>query len=190
MMAVRPGINKTIVLQAALELANELGLEQVTLALLSKKLNIRTPSLYNHIEGMTGLRKDLAKWGLQKLIERLTDAAFGKSGEDAIHAISVAYLSFVRQYPGMYEATIAAPEKNDTELQALAEDVLNLLFRVLDAFKLERDDALHAVRGLRSIAHGFATLEMKKGFGLALDRDESFRRLVNHFIAGLKNTHA
>jgi AcrR family transcriptional regulator len=189
-MAARPGINKTVVLQAALELADELGLEQVSLALLSKKLNIKTPSLYNHIEGMSGLRKELAKWGIQKLIERLTDAAFGKSGEDAIYAIGLAYLSFVRQYPGLYEATIAAPEQDDTELQSLAEDVLNLLFRVLEAFKLERDDALHAVRGLRSITHGFATLELKKGFGLALDRDESFRRLLHHFIAGLKNTHA
>jgi AcrR family transcriptional regulator len=189
MMAARPGINKTVVLQAALELADELGLEQVSLSLLSKKLNIKTPSLYNHIEGMSGLRKDLARLGIQKLIERLTDAAFGKSGEDAIHAFGQAYLSYARQYPGLYEATISAPEQNDTELQSLSEDVLNLLFRVLEAFTLDREDALHAVRGLRSIVHGFTTLELKQGFGLALDRDESFRRLLNHFIIGLKNTH-
>jgi AcrR family transcriptional regulator len=188
-MVARPGINKRVVLQAALELADEMGLEQISLALLSKKLNIKTPSLYNHIEGMPGLRKELAKWGLQQLIERLTDAAFGKSGEEAIHAFGLAYLSFARQHPGLYEATIIAPEQNDTELISLSEDVLNLLIRVLEAFKLERDDALHAVRGLRSIVHGFATLELKKGFGLALDRDESFRRLLNHFITGLKNTH-
>jgi hypothetical protein len=56
---------------------------------------------------------------------------------------------------------------------------------VLDSFGLSGDDALHAVRGLRSIVHGFATLEVMGGFGLPLDCDESFRRLVSMFIRGL-----
>jgi hypothetical protein len=56
----------------------------------------------------------------------------------------------------------------------------------LEVFQLDRDDALHTIRGFRSIVHGFATLELKNGFGLALDRDESLRRLLNTFLAGLR----
>jgi hypothetical protein len=44
---------------------------------------------------------------------------------------------------------------------------------------------LHAVRGLRSLVHGFATLEVAGGFGMPLDIDESFRRLVELLISGL-----
>ena len=35
-------------------------------------------------------------------------------------------------------------------------------------------EAIHAARGLRSVAHGFATLEEAGGFGISLDPDESF----------------
>lgn len=47
---------------------------------------------------------------------------------------------------------------------------------------------IHAVRGLRSIVHGFATLEAGGGFGMPLDRDESFLRLLRAYLAGLR-TH-
>ena len=48
------------------------------------------------------------------------------------------------------------------------------------------DDALHAVRALRATVHGFATLEIAGGFGLPLDCDESFRRLVQVLILGMQ----
>jgi AcrR family transcriptional regulator len=185
------GITKAIVLQAAVELADSIGgLDQITLALLAQKLHIKTPSLYNHVDGMPGLRKELAHWGLRKLKEQLADAAIGKSGEDALLAMGLAYVAFVRQHPGLYEAVIGAPDREDATMQSLAEDTIQLLLRVLEVFQFDRDDALHTIRGFRSIVHGFATLELKNSFGLALDRDESLRRLLNTFLAGLKNTHA
>ena len=49
------------------------------------------------------------------------------------------------------------------------------------------DAAIHAVRGLRSIVHGFATLELAGGFVMPLDCDESFCRLMQAFLAGLRN---
>jgi len=57
---------------------------------------------------------------------------------------------------------------------------------VLDAYGLQGEDALHAARSLRSLVHGFATLEIAGGFGLPLDCDESFRRLVEMFLNGLR----
>jgi hypothetical protein len=56
---------------------------------------------------------------------------------------------------------------------------------VLAGYGLQGNDALHATRGLRSLLHGFVALEAAGGFGLPLDRDESFARLVQVFIAGL-----
>jgi hypothetical protein len=57
---------------------------------------------------------------------------------------------------------------------------------VMASFGLEGDDAVHAVRGLRSLVHGFASLDISGGFGLPLELDESFSRLVDLFIAGLE----
>ena len=53
---------------------------------------------------------------------------------------------------------------------------------------LEGEEALHAVRGLRSLLHGFVSLEAVEGFRLPLDHDESFRRLLQVFIAGLRSS--
>ena len=43
--------------------------------------------------------------------------------------------------------------------------VLGVVLDVLASYGLRGDDALHAVRGLRSVIHGFATLETREGLG-------------------------
>ncbi|MBW7453152.1 TetR/AcrR family transcriptional regulator [Paenibacillus sepulcri] len=185
-MAARPGINKMVVLQAAIELADEMSLEQITLALIAQKLKIKTPSLYNHVEGMPGLRRDLAHWSLGQMKEYLADAAIGVSGEDALMAMGLAYLAFARKHPGLYEASFWGPERNDAHAVQLGEEIIHLILRVMEVYELSEDEALHAVRGLRSIFHGFVSLEINKGFGLALDRDQSFRYILRTFLSGLK----
>lgn len=57
---------------------------------------------------------------------------------------------------------------------------------VVGSYGLHGEDGLHAVRGLRSVVHGFASLEVAGGFGLPLDCDESFRRLVEMLTLGLQ----
>jgi hypothetical protein len=51
---------------------------------------------------------------------------------------------------------------------------------------LEGDDAIDAIRALRSALHGFVLLETGGGFGLPVDVDRSFERLV----AGLASAFA
>jgi hypothetical protein len=57
---------------------------------------------------------------------------------------------------------------------------------VLASYGLRGDDALHAVRRLRSVVHGFATLESAGGFGIPLEVDESFERLPRIFVDGVR----
>ena len=74
------------------------------------------------------------------------------------------------------------------ELQAAEDRVVHVGLAVVASFGLSGEDGLHAVRALRSVVHGFATLEVAGGFGLPLDCDESFRRLIAMLIAGLQQT--
>ncbi len=76
----------------------------------------------------------------------------------------------------------------DVELQAAEDRVVEIGLAVVASFGLSGEDGLHAVRVLRSVVHGFATLEVAGGFGLPLDCDESFRRLIAMLIAGLQET--
>jgi len=56
---------------------------------------------------------------------------------------------------------------------------------VLKPYHLPEDEALHAVRSLRSILHGFASLEQKGGFGMPLSTDETLDFLIRTFVLGL-----
>ncbi|MCZ8522294.1 MULTISPECIES: TetR/AcrR family transcriptional regulator [Paenibacillus] len=182
----RMGLDRDSVLQAAADLADRHGCEAVTLAALAAELKVKTPSLYNHIPGLPGLRQALAVYGIVQLRERVAGAAAGKSGRRAVHAVGLAYVDFVRRHPGLYESIMRAPDVMDAEVEAASESLLGLLLQVLDAYGLEREDALHTVRGLRSLLHGFASLELRGGFGMALDPDESLNRLLSTYLTGLE----
>jgi len=187
-MSPRPkvGLELTEILEAAAELADQFGTQEVTLANLAKKLGIRPPSLYNHFDGLGGLRKKLAIYGIEQLYEVLAQAAIGVAGDEAVMTISKAYINFARKHPGVYEAALMAPDMDDDDIQLAGSKVVALTVRVLQAYKLEGDTALHAVRGLRSILHGFSSLERSGGFKMALDLDVSLEIIIKAFINGIR----
>ncbi len=184
-MSTIAGLDLMTILHAATEIADSEGLEEVTLAALAKKLGVRSPSLYNHIDGLPGLRMKLTLYGLEQLNEVLTQAAIGRSGNDAIRAIAIAYISFARAHPGLYTATLSAPAPEEEELQIAAEKIVRLTTRVMQHYGLEKEKALHAVRVFRSMLHGFASLEQSNGFGLPLDIDTTLHVLIETLLTGI-----
>jgi len=179
-------LDRSAVARAAAALADAAGdVERVTLAQVAERLGIRVPSLYNHVAGLAGLRREVAMLGLRELTARIQSAAVGRASDDAIIAIAHAVRAFAQAHPGQYAATIRAAGPDDQELHTAAAALVSILLRVLAAYQLGHADALHAIRGLRSVVHGFAALEAAGGFGLPLDLDESFERLVRGFVAGL-----
>lgn len=184
-MSRRMKIDLSIILQKATELVDEQGLDQLSIGLLAGKLEIRPPSLYNHLEGLNELKQMLAIQGVKKLYEYMLQAAVGRSGDEAIRTISQAYIQYVREHPGLYDASTRFPDSNDQELQQAQEAVVQLVLQVLDAYNLQEEIAIHMVRGLRSILHGFTSIEQMGGFGMPLDINKSFSILISTFIEGI-----
>ncbi|EON72408.1 TetR/AcrR family transcriptional regulator [Lysinibacillus sphaericus] len=184
-MARRIKLDLSIILQQATVLVDEYGVDQLSIGLLAEKLTVRPPSLYNHLDSLDGLKQKLAIQGLKKLNETMLQSAVGRSGDDAIRAISQAYIQFVRMHPGLYDASTRFPDADDLELQQAQEAVVQLVVQVLDAYKLQEEMAIHMVRGLRSILHGFTSIEQMGGFGMPLDINKSFSILINTFIEGI-----
>lgn len=183
-MASRPGLSRSIIVQAAGELADRIGLDKLTLSEVAKHLGVRTPSLYNHIDGMDGLRRELSLLGLQELDRRLQRAALGKAGDQAISAMLQAYRAFAKERPGVY-ATTLAPAKDDELLRSASDAIIDTVLTVLEPYQLHPDVAIHIVRGFRAIGHGFATLEVANGFGMPFEVEESYERLIATFLLGL-----
>lgn len=188
-MSPRTGLTKTAVIQAAAELLNTEGSEALSLNRLAEKLGIRTPSLYNHVDGLPGLKRELAVMNAGLLADRLSEAAIGKSGADLFVDAAQAFRNYVKEYPGLYLSTLrssGAQAFQDESLMREEERALKIGLAVMASLGLQGEDAIHALRAFRSMVHGFATLEVAGGFGMPQDCDESFRRLVETLVAGLQ----
>jgi AcrR family transcriptional regulator len=172
--------------RAAAELCDAHGIESLTLAQVAERLNVRVPSLYNHVEGLPGLRRELALAGMRAATDALRRAVAGRQGDAAIVALADTYRAFATAHGGLYNAAQRAPDPADVELQAASAELVELVARVLEPYELDEATIVHTIRGLRAIVHGFVTLEAQGGFGLPVDRDESFRRLIRLFISGLR----
>lgn len=185
-MGRRPGLNEAIVVEAAVELINQEGLEKLSIASLAGKLNVRPPSLYNHIDGLDGLQRALALRGLRELTAELQSAALGRAGYEALDAVARAYRAFAGRQPGLYALTLRSTEDEDPALQAAGRAAVEVALAVFRGYGLADENALHATRCLRSALHGFVSLEAAGGFGLPLDLDQSFEHLLKALDCGFR----
>ena len=86
-------------------------------------------------------------------------------------------------------AAVPANEAPDALVKRISQEVIEIVLRALAAYQLQGDDAIHMVRVLRSVLHGFATLESGGGFGMPLAVDETFRRLMETLLLGLHHAN-
>lgn len=190
-MSPRTGLRISVILQAAEEIANAKGFGEVTLTSLAQKLGIRPPSLYNHIEGLNGLRKVMALDSLAQLENAMIAAITGNSGDVALTKMAKAYVEFARERPGLYEAMLYAPGAEDEELRHAGDGVNRLVTSVIqEAYDLDDEQAMHASRGFRSLLHGFASLEQQGSFGVPFEVNDSIQYNIKAFMAGLNAMYA
>jgi AcrR family transcriptional regulator len=186
-MAGSVGIDRGQIVEVAARLADAGGLDQLTLAQVAKQLGVKLPSLYHHIDGVPALWRELALLGLAQLREQMQRAALGKAEDAAILAVAQAYRAYASAHAGIYAATVRCPPA-DAEWQQAAREIIAVLLAVLEPYHLSDAAAIHAIRGLRSIVHGFVSVEAAGGFEMAVNRDESFDWLMRAYIAGLRSS--
>jgi AcrR family transcriptional regulator len=175
----RAGLTPQRVVQEAGAVADATGLGRLTLAAVAERFGVAIPSLYKHVDGLDGLRRDLAVLAVRELTAALSRAAVGRAGRDALHAMAGAYRAYASAHPGRYAASVRAPAPGDAEHLAAAEDALDVFRAVLGGYGIAGADAIDAIRGLRAAMHGFVALEAAGGFGLPQSVDASYRRLVD-----------
>ena len=175
----RAGLTPQRVVEEAGAVADAAGLDRLTLAAVAERFGVAVPSLYKHVRGLDGLRRDLAVLAVRELTAVLSRAAVGRAGRDALHAMADAYRAYATAHPGRYAASVRAPDPGDSEHLAAAADALDIFFAVLAGYGVRGDDAIDAIRGLRAAMHGFVTLEAGGGFGMLQSVDASYHRLVD-----------
>jgi AcrR family transcriptional regulator len=148
------------------ELADEVGLEHVTMSAVARRLGVKDASLYAHVRNLDDLRGRIALLAADEKTIRIAEATAGRSGREALVAYANAWRGYAHDHPGRYTAT-QTPMEIDPELAARAAGprrAIELTYSMLRAYRLDEPDLTDAVRLMRSTLHGFVSLEAAGGF--------------------------
>ncbi len=187
----RAGLIPATVTEAAAELADELSPAQLSMSVVADRLGVKAPSLYKHVDGLADLTHRIAILGATELGDAIRDATQGRAGRDALASAAQAVRTYAHEHPGRYAATIGAtPLGADDPLAVALDRTLNSFAAALRGYHLDHDHEIHAIRMLRSILHGFASLESGSGFQMNTSVDDSFTWMVAFIDRGLTTAGA
>lgn len=180
-------LDKAIILDVAAKMTDEKGIANITLKSLAEELGVKSPSLYKHIKGLDELHKELMLYSWKLLEKDMMKAAIGKAKDDAIIAMCYAYRNFVKLHGGLFETMQwYNMYKSDEHLQA-TDELVFILFQVLDGYDLLEEQKVHIVRMLRGFLQGFLSIENHDGFGNSLTIEDTFDFALQILLNGIHN---
>lgn len=181
----RAGLTTETVIDVAAQMLDEEGDQALSTVSLANRLGVKPPSLYKHIDGMSGIRRGIMIRAKADLAQVLGQAAIGTAGVEAVQRSANAYRAWAKAHPGQYSLTTRAPVPGDTEDHEVSSTLVNTLYTILSAYRLQDDDLIDAARFLRSTLHGFVDLERTEAFKLQRDIDLSFTRAIENVTNAL-----
>jgi AcrR family transcriptional regulator len=183
----RPGLTRTSVTEAGAALVDEIGFDQLSMGLLADRLGVKTPSLYKHVAHQADLAHAIAVLAMTELADAVRDAIQGRAGSDALTAGASAMRAYVHEHPGRYAAGNAAQLSGpDDPLVGASRRVMDSWAAMLHGYHLPPDQEIHALRMLRSLLHGFGTLEAARSFQVDASVDDSFTWIIEFTDRGLR----
>jgi AcrR family transcriptional regulator len=185
-MGRKLGLDLEQVVEAAAEIADREGLGALSLASLAAALGVRSPSLYSHVDGLAGLRRQLTLHAARLLTIELADSVDVLEGAEALTAIAEQMRSFAHRRPGLYNSLLPAPTPDeDPELAAALREPARVVESVLAGMDVDPRSVIPLIRALRASIHGFVDLELRGGFGLPDNIGDSFTTTINLVIEAI-----
>lgn len=178
-------ITKADVIQTAADIADKNGLSNVSLKVVAESLNIRTPSLYNHIDSLEAMLREIAHNGMKTMNERMMQAAIGKIGDDAIKSVGITYLNYMIEHPGIYETIQWATWHGTEETGKIFDSYLSLLKTLAlscDFNPVNIDEILNLLTG---VLHGCTTLQLRYAFTKPAEVRTDLSSALDTVLAGL-----
>ncbi|MFD8231815.1 TetR/AcrR family transcriptional regulator [Streptomyces sp. NPDC059696] len=176
----RAGLTPERLVAAAVELADEVGFEGVTLSALARRFGVKDASLYTHVRGLKDLRTRMALLAGGEMTARIADAVEGReAGRDTLGAFAAAYRAYALDHPGRYAATQIRIDQDLVTDSPAMRRTADVTYGMLRAYGLDEPDLTDAVRLLRSTFHGYCALESTGAFGAPRDVQASWDRVID-----------
>ncbi|MEO6793975.1 MAG: WHG domain-containing protein [Mycobacterium sp.] len=180
-------LSREVIVNAALNFLDREGWDALTINALANQLGTKGPSLYNHVDSLSDLRRAMRMRVINDLLEMLTQVGKGRAGDDAVLAMAGAYRSYAHHHPGRYSAFTRMPlGGEDPEYTAAATRAAAPVIEVLAAYGLDGDRAFYVALEFWAAMHGFVLLEMT-GVMDDVDTEAVFADMVRRLAAGMNS---
>lgn len=187
----RKGLSRDTIVDAAAALAEQKGMENLTVRELADALGVKPASLYNHLQGLPELNVRLAERALDRLMETLEQVMDGRPVTDTLRALAAAYRTFAQEQPQLYRAIMLLPRFSDPGLVARKKAFMDLFVRMLEPLGLPARERVHLSRLIRSTLHGYVSMETAGFFRSPLaTADESYERATEWLCEQIERTEA
>ena len=182
----REPLDQDRIINSAVGLLDLHAPDKLTLTMIANVLGVTQPALYKHVSGLDEVWRGLGLRERAELTRRLTDAAVGIGGEEAVRALAEAWRQFALDLPTLYGVGTRYPVAGDPELEAAVDGVIAVIVAALRSFDLDDDERMHAAVALRSALHGFCAFELGDGNPSPLDSNDAFTHTIELFLVGLR----
>ncbi|GHS88527.1 TetR family transcriptional regulator [Actinomycetota bacterium] len=174
----RAPLTPAAIVAEAAALADESGLDAVTLSAVARRLGVQTPSLYSHVRDHAALLDGITALALADLAERIAAAIAGRAGRHALEGFADAHRAFAREAPGRWQS-LQRRAGPTAVASGAARTVVTLTDAVLRGYDLPETERVHAIRLMGAAINGFLTLERVGSFDHSQPPpEESWRRAV------------
>lgn len=177
-------IDATAITTEARRLLEEAGIEGVSMRELARRLGVRAPSLYFHVESRDDLLRELIALGLAELGEAMANVPPGPDVHDRFHAMAVAYANFGTGNPNLF-ALMFGPcpdeRKVDSSLAQLASEPVLAAVRDLG---VAENAVVDVAQALWALVHGYTVLALGGHFLLGGDPLRALLAAVDALIDG------
>jgi AcrR family transcriptional regulator len=182
----RAGLTPAAVVDVALALIDEKGLDALSLAAVADRAGVASPSLYKHVGSLADLRELMAERIARQMTSVFASEVMGRSGDEAVVAVMRTWRTYVLNHPARYHLVPLDPLRQGAALAQAGAEFMEVFVAVMRGYGLDDEGTTHAIRRLRAAVHGFASLEAGGGFGMDVDVDESYEQLIDMCVRSLR----
>lgn len=180
-------ITEKLIIETSASLVEKVGLDNLSLKMIALELNIKSPSLYNHVSSLEEIKQKLMIYGWMQMEDKIVDAAVGVSGYDALKNMCNAFYDYATNNKGIFAAMLWYNKYENVEMKNATENLFNIIFKILKALDISENNINHIIRTLRGFLEGFCLLVNNNAFGNPVSIKESYDLSLEIILNGIKS---
>jgi len=179
-------LDRDDLIRVAADVADRDGWLHLTMSSVAKEVNRHVTSLYGHVDGIDGLRREVQRLALTELGDRCWEAALGRAGADALGALLDVYREYTREHPGR-SAALFDVDMQDEEVLELGRRLAEPFLVTLRSFGVGENQLLSTQAIISVSVRGFGVAEGNSRFARRVEADSAFAQMRALFIGALQS---